>query len=281
MAQRGKASGSAIASRRDRRRSGGGDDDRNRWLGTYGDAVTLLMAFFVMLYAMAELDVVKFNAFVQGLEGPFGNPAAADMLDALPAIVGDAGAHQPTTDLGAVTTPPYPDLPPIQEALEQQQRSQAALEQLEAVQSDVIIALESAGVADVASFTFERRGLVISISADDVLFATGSAELSGRGREVIRAVTTPLLGAPNEVLVEGHTDDVPLRRAGYTNWNLSTDRAISVLTMMFADLGFPQERLGAAGYGEFRPRVPNTDPAARAVNRRVDIVVATLMEGPR
>jgi chemotaxis protein MotB len=266
---RGKASGPYSPQRRDRRKD---DGDSNRWLGTYGDAVTLLMAFFVMLYAMAEIDVVKFQAFVQGLERPFGNPAAAEMLDSLPAIVGEAGAEDPARDPGAVTTPPFPD--GLDGAVDE------ARQQLEALQSALISSLEEAGVAEVTSFATEQRGLIISITADDVLFATGSAELSDSGREVIRAVAEPLRDVPNEILVEGHTDDVPLRRAGYTNWNLSTDRAVSVLTLMATDLGIDQRRLGAAGYGEHRPRVPNTDRQARAMNRRVDIVIATTEPSP-
>jgi chemotaxis protein MotB len=270
---RGKASGAFGAERRGRK---GGADESNRWLGTYGDAVTLLMAFFVMLYSMAEMDVDKFNAFLAGLQGPFGNEASADMLTAMPALVGEAGAQAPTRDPGAVTTAP-PGLPtppqPSDAQLDPFQRAQ-----LEQVKAEIQAALAAAGAADVASYEILRRGLVVSVAADDILFATGSATLSDAGRAVIAAVAGPLRAAPNEILVEGHTDDVPLRRGAYTNWNLSTDRAVSVLSMLFGELDVPQERLGAAGYGQFRPRTPNTDARSRALNRRVDIVVVTLPE---
>jgi chemotaxis protein MotB len=276
---RGKATGRYGPSRRGRQ----SEDTTSRWLGTYGDAVTLLMAFFVMLYAMAEVDVQKFTAFVSGLEGPFGNTSAVEMLDRLPAIVGDAGAETPTSDPGAVTSPPgvpLPELPVPDRAADQQPEGSAdeAKQQLADVLVELSEVLASAGLDDVASYDVQRRGLVLSIAADDVLFATGSAELSPAGREILRAVAEPLRDIPNDLVIEGHTDDRPLQRPGYTNWNLSTDRAVSVLTMFYAELGIPQERLGAAGYGEHRPRASNADEVGRAANRRVDIVIAALTE---
>ena len=258
----------------------GDDGEANRWMGTYGDAITLLLAFVVMLYAMAEVDIEKFNAFLSGLEIPFGNTQAVEMMDRSTALVGDHGAQEPSSLPGANTTPeqagadPLADLPPLEAA----DPSQAALAQLEEVRAALDRSLEAAGVSQVVSAELIRRGLVVSIAADDVLFSTGSADLTGEGRGIVAAVTAPLLEVPNDVMVEGHTDDVPLRRPGYSNWNLSTDRAVSVLRLMYSELGMPQQRLGAVGYGEFRPRVPNSDPASRSLNRRVDIVITALTE---
>jgi chemotaxis protein MotB len=89
----------------------------------------------------------------------------------------------------------------------------------------------------------------------------------------VAAIASPLRRFPNDVLVEGHTDNVPLTRPGYTNWNLSTDRAVAVLSLLYGDLGIAQQRLGAAGYGEHRPLVPNNSDANRALNRRVDVLI--------
>lgn len=271
---RGKAGGSSYGPTRGRKK--GGDDSANRWLGTYGDAITLLMAFFVMLYAMAEVDINKFTAFVSGLEGPFGNTSAAQLHDALPALVGDAGAEQPVdADPGAVTmpTPGAADLDELlAEAEEEKVDDMAAI--LEAIRLEIDASLAEADRADVAEFTIEQRGLIVSIASDDVLFQTGSTVLSDEGRRIIRAVAEPLRPAAVTVMIEGHTDNVPLARDGYTNWNLSTDRAVAVVTMMSAEVGVPSAKLGAAGYGEFRPRASNGDARGRALNRRVDIVIA-------
>jgi chemotaxis protein MotB len=278
---RGKASGTYSPGRRGGRRRGDTEDDSNRWLGTYGDAVTLLMAFFIMLYAMSQIDQVKFEAFVEGLRVPFGNASSIEMLDGKPAIVGDAGAEVPSIEPGAVTRPGQEPvtLEPIEPVVAQKPADQndapvQDIEQLREVKGQIDASLEAQGLSGVADLDLDHRGLVVSISADEVLFATGSTEISELGRQVIRAVSAPLLATRNDLVIEGHTDDVPLRRGGYTNWNLSTDRAVAVLSTLYTDVGIDQARLGAAGYGEFRPRAPNDSRENRSLNRRVDILIA-------
>ncbi len=256
----------------------GGGDDSSRWLGTYGDAITLLMAFFVMLYAMSEVDAAKFEAFVAGLQDPFGNTAASDgLLDMSPGIVGDAGDTVP----GDTTNPideqlssllpvperePDPDQPPADMATQD-------VRQLEGVRAAIEASLASAGMLDLADFRFDTRGLVMSLATDNVLFASGSTAISPLGRELVAAVAAPLRGFGNDVFVEGHTDDVPLDRRGYSNWNLSTDRAVAVVELILADHGFDPDRLGAAGYADNRPLTANDSDAGRATNRRVDILI--------
>ncbi len=261
------------------RGDGGEADDSSRWLGTYGDAITLLMAFFVMLYAMSEVDAQKFEAFVRGLQDPFGNTAAsAGILDASPGIVGDAGAVVPDDVLADLQASLPQTIPAPAEAADGEDRADGMpptddLAQLEAVQSAVATSLEQAGLADLASFRFDGRGLVLSLATDNVLFDSGSTEISPLGQELLAAVADPLTQFDNDIFVEGHTDDVPVGRVGYTNWNLSTDRAVAVVTLLAAHHGIDEERLGAAGYGEHRPRVPNDSPQHRATNRRVDVLV--------
>jgi chemotaxis protein MotB len=147
------------------------------------------------------------------------------------------------------------------------------LEQLQEVRLAVEASLAEAEFDYVATYRYNERGLVVSIAADDILFETGSTRISRLGRRIVAAVARPLQRFPNDVLVEGHTDDVPLNRGGYTNWNLSTDRAVAVVNLLAADFGIDQRRLGAVGYGEFRPLVPNDSARNRALNRRVDVLV--------
>lgn len=253
---------------------GGGSDESNRWLGTYGDAITLLMAFFVMLYAMSEVDVQKFEAFVSGLQGPFGNRAAEQgLLDGQPSVIDDGAADSmPGDDLGPIV--PVDVVDPISPVRPPQTLPPSDdLAQLEQVQQAVMSSLAAAGMQDLASFRFDGRGLVLTLATDNVLFPSGSTAISDRGRELIAAVAAPLRQFRNDVFVEGHTDDVPLNRGSYTNWNLSTDRAVAVVSLLATDHGFSQDRLGAAGYAEFRPRAGNDSDAGRSANRRVDILV--------
>jgi chemotaxis protein MotB len=287
-------------------RSGGGDDDGDtRWLGTYADAITLLMAFFVMLYAMSEVDVTKFEAFVRGLAQPFDNVAAeSSLLPEGAALVGEQSLPGQPLDTSAYD--PMPDPAPAPPRLVPDDAGDASGEpgpgatesmpgaapsptpeptppadiptpdanQLEQARATIAGALEAAGLADLATYRYNERGLVVSIASDDVLFATGSTVIDPAGIDILRAIAAGVGGLPNDVTIEGHTDDQPLRRNGYTNWNLSTDRAVAVLSLLVEELGLSPGRLGAAGYGEYRPIGDNTTAAGRAANRRVDFLIA-------
>jgi chemotaxis protein MotB len=119
----------------------------------------------------------------------------------------------------------------------------------------------------------DSRGLVISL-AEAGSFPTGRAEPTAAAQAILLEIAAVLAGDPSGIRVEGHTDDVPIRSTEFaSNWELSTARATHVVQFLVERGGLPPARLSAAGYGEFRPRVGNDTPAARARNRRVDIVV--------
>ncbi len=117
------------------------------------------------------------------------------------------------------------------------------------------------------------RGVVISLP-EAGSFAPGRAELSADGRLAMQDLAAALLQLPNQVRVEGHTDDLPIHGGPFaSNWELSTARATQVVQLLVEVCGLDPARLSAAGYGEYHPRVPNDSAQARARNRRVDIVV--------
>lgn len=299
---------------------GGGkdkDDGTGRWLTTYADAVTLLMAFFVLLYAMSEIDVIKFTAFLEGLRDPFGNEAGDGLLpetDGLqPEVTPTNPAEERPSDPDRESSPEenpadedtpsteelleelealrvlqqqqrededLPEVPPEQDiiqitddALARLERHRLSQEQLDEVQEALDDSLVEEGLRSYVEMRREERGLVVSIASDDILFAPASTTIDDLGRAVIRNVSQTLDGFPNPLFVEGHTDTVPLNRNGYTNWNLSTDRAVAVLSLMIEEHGLPSDRVGAVGYGEFHPIDTNDTAEGRARNRRVDIVV--------
>ncbi len=279
---RGKTTGRY---RPDRGANTRGGADGQAWLTTYADAVTLLLAFFVLLFSLAEMDLDKFSQFLAGLRSPFGNEAADGLLP-------DSDGLEPEVDPGEPEDPIDPDeLDELAAALEELEaagvtdleedvlRSAEALAvaeaQLDDVQDDLHDTLDDAGLDELVETHREERGLVISIAADDVLFALGSTEINEAGRDVIRVVGEALGPLTNDIEVEGHTDDVPLERDGYSNWNLSTDRAVAVLTRMIDEHGLDPERAGAVGFGEYRPVADNDTDEGRARNRRVDVVVLT------
>ncbi|MBS3942528.1 MAG: flagellar motor protein MotB [Actinobacteria bacterium] len=252
-----------------RRQKGGGDGDANRWMGTYGDMITLLLAFFVLLYAMSEVDIQKFAAFVEGLAIPFGNNSAEGMMPESSGLLPDNnGLDEQQRAAVDIDVDADIDVDPAA-AREYAER----VKQLEDISEQLQKALKEQGLDVYVEQRRENRGLVVSIATDDVLFALGSTEIGERGWEILGAVAQILGDFENGVMIEGYTDDIPLRRASYDNWNLSTDRAVAVLKVMVQEHGLPPEKVGAVGYGEHRPLVPNTDAASRARNRRVDIVV--------
>jgi len=273
--------------------AGGGGSDA-RWLITYGDLVTLLMAFFIALYGISHSDSKKFNDFLKGL-GAFGNPAAANsgILKGGPSIVGvgtGVGQAKPGsvtvgssggTALGAGATP-LPALGTVTATAATLAGGAAGGTTLHASQGDLAAvatniqqALQAAGLGSSVTFTVESRGLVATIATDHVLFDTGSAQVTAAGQGIIAAIAPTLVRLTNPVLIEGYTDNVPLNSNGYTNWNLSTDRAVAVLQTLQTTYGIDPTRLSGAGYGQYHPVASDATAQGRAANRRVQVVILT------
>jgi chemotaxis protein MotB len=244
---------------------GGGD---SRWLVTYADLLTVLMVLFLVLWTISSIDLKKFEKFKSGL-GDFGNPAAAQ---ASGESGGGAGATEgeelpsttTTVEPGETTTVvPGESSPPT-----------LTNDQLAAVATDIENALAAAGFSSGSGVKLEKRGLAVSVSTDGVLFDSGRAELTEAGRAVIAAIAPSLGIIANHVVIEGHTDSRPINgRAGYDNWQLSADRAVSVLKLLQNDFGISANRMAATGYGEYQPLDPSGTSEALGKNRRVEIVV--------
>ncbi|HSK97483.1 MAG TPA: flagellar motor protein MotB [Euzebyales bacterium] len=273
--------------RRERPSDDGGAD---RWLGTYGDMVTLLMAFFVMLYAISQVDEQKFQQLVAGL-AVFGNTSNLNgVLDQGSQLL--EGEAQTATHTGNqvddMSLQPHASMTITKEPEKQDQEPSSDGEgggrpnfdeEVERVARQLEQALGRVGLpASVADVRGDPRGVIISVSSDDVLFALGSTDISPVGRRIVRAIGDVVQRYDHDVVVEGHTDNVPLRRPQYSNWNLSTDRAVAVLERLHRVHGVDQRRLVATGYGEFRPLVPNNSATNRAHNRRVDVLLHMLQE---
>ena len=213
-----------------------------RWLVSYADFITLLFAFFTTMYAISTVDAQKMSKMVASMQLALkGDPAA-------PAPV-------PLPQTGV----PQPVVPRIDNLVELRRQLAARLEH-QISQGHVEIGVDS-------------RGLVVSIR-EAGSFASGSAELSDGMRALLADIAAPLSELPHQIRIEGHTDDTPIRTSRFrSNWELSTARATQVIACLQNEFGLPAARLSAAGYGEFHPRVPNASAAARAENRRVDLVI--------
>ena len=228
--------------RRDRR---AGTD---RWLVSYADLVTLLLAFFASAYAVSDLNAAKVK------------PAALAIRRAL----------------GQVETPPPPAAAPAPETGTpgtEPPSGNALSDRLRTVLADEI----ASGRARVAT---SRDDIVLSLP-EAATFESGRAELNADAQQVLARFADVLVKTELDARVEGHTDDVPIASPRYSsNWELSTARASGVVAVLVGR-GVDPVRLSAAGYGQFHPRVPNVTSANRAQNRRVDIVLvnAALVDG--
>src|SRR5919106_2392812 len=215
--------------RRKKQEDGG---DESRWLTTYGDAVTLLLAFFVMLYAISLVDEEKWDALISGLE-VFGNPGKGEqVLDESAGLVGPGGAQ--SDPLESARESQLPERVVKNDKPEQVLRNNKPMigrDDLDEIRRRIERAVTAAGYRNDVRFEINERGLVVTIATDRVLFATGSAVISARGRRIVAAIAPELTGFGNDVFIDGHTDNVPLDRGGYTNWNLSTDRAVAVVQL--------------------------------------------------
>ncbi len=226
-----------------RRRRAGPPPSHERWLVSYADFITLLFAFFTTMYAISTVDAQKLSKMVNSMQVALHGTAPAAPADA------------PTA-----AEPAPPPAAPERAGLAELRDQLAARLRRQIDGGDVALDLDS-------------RGLVISIR-EAGSFAVGSAELSDEARRLLVEIGGPLAELSNQIRVEGHTDDTPIRTERYrSNWELSTARATTVIAFMAEQVGIDAQRLSAAGYGEFRPRAPNATATARAQNRRVDLVI--------
>lgn len=237
---------------RHRRREGAAEAGPN-WLITYSDTITLLLAFFVLLYAFSEVDLARFRAIVASLRASLGLLPGGQTLSDLPGL-----NNAPILEDDALAS------------LKQE------MMQIQQVYETVYGRLAATGLADSVSLEVEERGLVVRF-ADRVLFDLGQARLKDEARAALDLVAGELARIPNPIRVEGHTDNLPIHNERYpSNWELSVARATRVVRYFIEEHGLPPQRLSAAGYGEYYPVAPNTTAAGRARNRRVDIVVLRL-----
>lgn len=225
-----------------RRNERGGHD---RWLMSYADLMTLLLAFFTTLYAASSVDARKLAPLSSSLQHAFDGRAEA-------AVVQPQG--KPTI------VPPIAEIVPRQSTMDDLRRTLEA-ELAQAVKEGRVEVIQ------------DIRGLVVSLP-EEAAFPVASADVAPAALDLIGRVAATVQTLPNPIRIEGHTDDVPIRTPRYdSNWELSTARAAAVVAHLIRNVGIEPARLSAAGYGEFHPRAANDSPVNRARNRRIDIVV--------
>ncbi len=230
------------------RRKKGEETKSPGWLTTYGDMVTLLLTFFVFLFSFSTIDVMQFQKMIFSFKGAIGVLTGGRTFDAERLI----GMGFTGMDAGMLR--------------QQTQYLKEVMKQVERL-------TERENLGGELKMRFTREGLVITLT-ESILFDPGSASLKPGAIPILLELSKILAEIPNDLRVEGHTDNVPIRTPIYpSNWELSAARASSVAKFIIDRGGIDPRRVAIAGYGQYRPIVPNDTPEHKALNRRVDIVI--------
>ena len=237
-------------------------ENHERWLVSYADFITLLFAFFVVMYALSAVNEGKYRVLRDSLGSAFHSksPQAAP----LPATPFDAGKP--------LRKPDAPGVPGVR-------RNVIQREQMLGIAQDILKVLDSLVRDGQVRVTQSNRGISVEINAS-VLFASAQAQLRADSTRALREVATVLAVGEQGIQVEGYTDDARISTAQFpSNWELSAARASSVVRL-FIDSGVAERRLSVIGYGPNRPVAGNDTPDGRGRNRRVTVMILAEAPGP-
>ncbi|TQS74971.1 flagellar motor protein MotB [Ornithinibacillus gellani] len=238
------------------------------WLLPYADLLTLLLALFIVLFAMSEVDVKKYKELSEVFKSEFSS-SGDGILESK-----DMNVESPEDDM--LEEPDSLDVPDKKESEEEDSEKIYAesLENLKQVQADINQYIHEQGLSDVLGTKLTDEGLLITIS-NDVTFDSGSAIVKSGGEDIAHAIAKLLNNDPPlQVIVSGHADDRPMHNHEFaSNWELSVARAVNFMSLVLNNDKLDPTKFSAKGYGEFQPIVPNTSEENRRKNRRVEVLV--------
>jgi len=210
------------------------------WMTTYGDMVTLMLCFFILLISYSTMQIEKFQGALESFRGALGILQGHE-----------SSQKKEHINFESRTTPINIQMNESLNELEKQLEEQNLLENVE--------------------FEFESGGILIRMG-DEILFDLGKADLKPRAKLILDAISRLMIKTDSEIYVEGHTDNIPIQTVRFpSNWELSMARAFSVVKYFSDVKNVAPQNLAAVGHGEFRPLVPNDSASNRAKNRRVEI----------
>jgi chemotaxis protein MotB len=235
--------------------------NHERWLVSYADFITLLFAFFVVMFAVSQVDSNKLGRFTESVNVAFQTQGIFAPNSGSPL---ERGGNAGSALVPAIVS----DRPSLFRYTASSPRAQAVKDSLEE-------SIDTAGIGSLVGLRYDERGVVVSLP-EALYFSPGTANLRPESLPPLREIAAALAAQRGALLVEGHTDDQPVRSLVFTsNWELSAARAARVVRFLVEDAGFEGTRLTALAFADTRPLIENTDDASREVNRRVQIVVVT------
>jgi chemotaxis protein MotB len=260
-----------------RRRGDRHEEDHadERWLLTYSDMVTLLMALFIIMWAISSVNISKFDQLRASLRAAFSAkllPEASSVLNGQRSAFDEQGSPIHPVSEGQSKEPAF-KMVSIATQLYDSARRQDVVN-LRRIRRRIQVYAREHGFESSIATKIDERGLVVRLLTDDVLFDTGEATLKSKSVPLLTEISGLLArDVPNPVRVEGNTDSVPISTAEFrSNWELSSARANAVLEFLLGH-GVAPRRLSATGYGDQRPIASNATADGRSRNRRVELVV--------
>lgn len=237
-----------------RRKAKEDDIDTNSWLGTYSDTITLLLTFFVLLYSYSSVDAQKFQQISSALQGVFNGKNSNQILDF-------------NMNNGEV--------PVVGSQNESNGKNIDASENVKATYEKLQKQVKDEKLDKYLKIKVDSRGYIFEIK-DKILFETGKADLKPDSIPVLDFITKYIEKIPNEIIIEGHTDNVPISNYKYKdNIDLSSDRANNVTRFFINNKKVDPKRIRPMGLGEYHPIVPNNSDSNKAKNRRVNVLIVT------
>lgn len=212
--------------------------DKDRYLITYADLITLLLGLFIILYAISNIDNKKYSNMIEAMSSVFGKPV------------------------------PVANLTPGSEGIKN-------LSPTEILKTELLKLIDDNNYSSSIRLEENERGITVHI-LEDILFAPGKADLALYSKHVLSNLAIILREIPNDIRVEGHTDNTPISTPAFpSNWHLSVARALNTAYYLTQMEKLNPDKVSIVGNAEFKPLVPNDTPQHRSQNRRVDIVIIT------
>ena len=243
-------------------------ENHERWLVSYADFITLLFAFFVVMFASSQADKSKAAQMSESVKNAFEEGHfSASVAAILGGTVNDKGKGnaQMKGAGGEVKAPPPAPAPPK----ENHEKLAELMPSLQRLTTDLKKEIAEGKI----QLTLEQRGLVISLK-QAAFFPSGEDGVANDTYASIERVAAVIKKIPNPVRLEGHTDAVPIHNSRYrSNWELSAARSIAMLEILDTRFGVPRLRMAISGYAESKPVASNGTEEGRAQNRRVDILI--------
>jgi len=216
------------------------DSSADRYLITYSDLITLLLGLFIILYAISNVDAVKYEKVTAAMGSVFGSEKFRIDVN-VPTPIG--------------------------------RRDEVIIKPINLLKQELNEIIDINGLDNSVSIEENQRGVTIRIM-DDILFSSGAAELSPDAKKVLKLIAGIIKKLPNDIRVEGHTDNIKINTPKFpSNWHLSISRALNTAYYLIETENIDPDKVSVVGYAEYNPIDDNSKPEGRAKNRRVDIIV--------